>query len=216
MVSETRANDRLSDLEKRVDGQTTMLENTCFRLEQNTTDISDVKFTMSQIQASLKELATGVASLTAHAHGDPNGDSSSSPYRNSHIQFGTYGNGPSYFPPTKQTRVEFPKFDGSDFRGWSYRCRQFFAVDATPPEQRIRLISIHLEGKALKWHLNLLKTRRDDDLSWEMYLSCMEARFSDVKCINPMVQLKQLQQITSVDKYIEAFDDLLTEVTIPE
>lgn len=116
----------------------------------------------------------------------------------------------------KQTRVEFPRFDGSDFRGWSYRCRQFFVVDATPPEQRIRLISIHLEGKALKWHLNMMKSRRDEDLSWDMYLTHMEGRFSDAKHINPMVQLKQLQQITSVDEYIEAFDDLLTEVDIPK
>lgn len=44
----------------------------------------------------------------------------------------------------------------------------------------------------------------------------MEARFLDTKHINVMVQLKQLQQITSVDEYIEAFDDLLAEVDIPE
>lgn len=78
------------------------------------------------------------------------------------------------------------------------------------------MISIHLEGKALKWHLNFMKTRKDDEISRETYLSHMEARFSDAKHINPMVQLKQLHQVTSVDEYIEAFDDLLTELDIPE
>lgn len=63
----------------------------------------------------------------------------------------------TYSIQTKQSRVEFPRFDGSDFRGWAYRCRQFFEVDGTPPEHRIRLLSIHLEGHALRWHQTFMR-----------------------------------------------------------
>lgn len=51
----------------------------------------------------------------------------------------------------------------------------FFAVDDTPAEQRIHLVGIHLEGKALKWHLSFMKRRHEDELAWDEYFEQMQA-----------------------------------------
>lgn len=187
------------------------------QVEQNTANIGEIKQAMSRIENCLQNLTNTIKIGVPSGMGEQQGASSGSFVRQHHVQFGTLNaNTNGYLPPTRLSRVEFPRFDGVDFRGWSYRCRQFFAVDGTPNEQRIRLASIHLEGKALKWHLTFMK-RHEDDISWEDYFAQMEARFTDIKHLNPMVQLKQLQQANmTVDEYIEAFDDLLTDVDIPE
>lgn len=48
----------------------------------------------------------------------------------------------------KISKVEFPKFDGKKVKDWLYKCNQFFLLDETPQDLRVRLASIHLEGLA--------------------------------------------------------------------
>jgi len=55
-------------------------------------------------------------------------------------------------------KVEFPRFDGKDVRGWIYRCEQFFEVDETPVRSRVKIAAIHLEDKALMWHQSYMRT----------------------------------------------------------
>lgn len=64
---------------------------------------------------------------------------------------------PSYFSPMKHSKVEFPKFDGTDFKGWATCCHQFFDVDEIPVEHCIHLLSIHLEKCALHRHRSFVK-----------------------------------------------------------
>ncbi|KAK4413519.1 hypothetical protein Salat_2764500 [Sesamum alatum] len=44
-----------------------------------------------------------------------------------------------YQIPTKCSKVEFPKFDGDDLRGWVFRCEQCFEVDDTPLDVKVKL-----------------------------------------------------------------------------
>lgn len=62
---------------------------------------------------------------------------------------------------TRISKVDFPKFDGKKVKVWFYKCNQFFLLDETPPESRVQLASIHLEGLALQWHLNYMRGRFD-------------------------------------------------------
>lgn len=66
----------------------------------------------------------------------------------------------SYAFLTRLTEVEFPKFDGSDFKERMFFYKQFLDIDAIPMDQRIELISIHLKGKALQWHKTFIKKKR--------------------------------------------------------
>ncbi|GKA30828.1 reverse transcriptase, partial [Tanacetum coccineum] len=49
-------------------------------------------------------------------------------------------------------KVEFPKFLGGDVRGWAFRCDQFFSINNTPNEEKVKIVSVHLSDKALLWH----------------------------------------------------------------
>lgn len=57
-----------------------------------------------------------------------------------------------------------------------------------------------------------MKRRNETEITWEDYFREMEARFSEVRRISAMADIKNLQMTGSIDDYIEAFDDLLTEV----
>lgn len=70
---------------------------------------------------------------------------------------------PSYPPPNLDNRARnplasrlsklgFPSFDGSQLRDWISKCEQFFDIDGTPPELKVRLAALYLTGKANQWH----------------------------------------------------------------
>ena len=54
---------------------------------------------------------------------------------------------------TKLAKIECPKFDGCDFLGWHNKIQQFFEADSIAEKDKIRVLMIHLEGRALQWHL---------------------------------------------------------------
>nr|CAD1843957.1 unnamed protein product [Ananas comosus var. bracteatus] len=43
-----------------------------------------------------------------------------------------------HFTP-RFTKIEFPRFDGEDLKGWLFRCEQFFEVDGTSEEAKVHL-----------------------------------------------------------------------------
>ena len=45
---------------------------------------------------------------------------------------------------SRLTKIGFPMFDGTALREWIYRCEQFFSIDSTPPELKVRLASLHM------------------------------------------------------------------------
>ena len=53
---------------------------------------------------------------------------------------------------TRQAKIDFPQFDGSDLNDWLFRCCQFFEIDGTPTEMKMKWASINLEGHVLSWH----------------------------------------------------------------
>ncbi|KAH0781344.1 hypothetical protein KY290_000942 [Solanum tuberosum] len=66
---------------------------------------------------------------------------------------------------TRCSKLDFPRFSGSDLRAWLYKVDQFFAIDEVPYDQRVRVASIHLDdlGKNLKipWkHLKIYNKLR--------------------------------------------------------
>nr|GEV01626.1 uncharacterized protein [Tanacetum cinerariifolium] len=49
-------------------------------------------------------------------------------------------------------KVKFPKFQEDDLREWVFRCDQFFSIDNTSNEEKVKIVSVHLTDKALLWH----------------------------------------------------------------
>ncbi|XP_071913952.1 uncharacterized protein [Coffea arabica] len=136
--------------------------------------------------------------------------------RNSKDEY-TGSRGGSYQTPTRFSRIEFPKFGGVDFKSWSYKCDQFFEIDETPSETKVRIAAMHLEDKALQWHQVFMKARISrDPPSWEEYVRALGARFGDCLYDDPMGDLKSLKQTRTVKEYQDSFEELLNRVALPE
>lgn len=56
------------------------------------------------------------------------------------------------------SRIDFPKFDGSEVDSWIQRCEHFFVIDETPERLKVRYASVSVEGRAVQWHNNYIKS----------------------------------------------------------
>ncbi|XP_013594359.1 PREDICTED: uncharacterized protein LOC106302390 [Brassica oleracea var. oleracea] len=105
-------------------------------------------------------------------------------------------------------------FDGSELREWIYRCEQFFSIDSTPPELKVRLASLHMTGKELPWHHSYLANRYNIFPLWPEYVAAASYRFSELYD-DPLSELVSLKQVNeSVDEYLEKFDSAMTRITL--
>lgn len=118
---------------------------------------------------------------------------------------------------TRNYHVEFPKFDGNGLKDWIYKAEQFFDVDETPLSTRVKLASCRLEGRALQWHQTFMKNIITREWpGWGEYMSCLYSRFGTELFDDPMVDFKDLRQVSSVQDYIDTFDELLTRVELAD
>nr|GEV65465.1 hypothetical protein [Tanacetum cinerariifolium] len=101
---------------------------------------------------------------------------------------GTYG---------RLTKIEFLKFDGEDVLSWLYRVNNFFDMDnIVEDEQKIRLVSMHMFGKALSWHQHFM-CKFGEVMTWPVYQTHVKKRFESV-FEDPIMELKNLKHTTSV------------------
>ncbi|PKI53800.1 hypothetical protein CRG98_025806 [Punica granatum] len=123
-----------------------------------------------------------------------------------------------YSATAKIGKLEFPRFSGEGVREWLYRCEQFFEVDMTPDDVKVKLVAIHLEGKALQWHQAYVRSLGVEGKAviWSEYVTAVVSRFGDSGYEDPMADLKNLRQVGFVQDYMTEFDALLNRVTITE
>nr|GEV66920.1 hypothetical protein [Tanacetum cinerariifolium] len=112
------------------------------------------------------------------------------------------------------TKFEFPKFYGEDVHGWLYRVNQFFLLDSIPDEQKVRLVSMHMFDKALNWHKQFIR-KHGDNVALTMYEREVKNRF-DFVFEDPMVELKILKHVTTMQLYQEQFEALKNMVELSE
>lgn len=200
MANNTRSHSTITDLEKKNDDRFELLSG---RLDE-----------MSSGMEELRRL------LRAQALHQLNGKNSSNNNRSSQNEGREDGHS-RRDPPlnnysTRISKVEFPRFDGSQVKEWMYKCEQFFLLDGTPADSRVRLASIHLDGLALQWHLNYMRARCDLYPPWTQYAADVITRFGEAYA-DPLANLIQVKQHGKVQDYIDAFELALTQVSlIPE
>ena len=103
------------------------------------------------------------------------------------------------------SKIEFPKFNGEDVKGWMSRCKQFFKIDGIVDDsEKIELVSMHVYDKALIWHQQFCR-RFGEDCAWEVYEQEVLKRFNSV-LEDPLMELKKLKQLGSVKEYQEKFE----------
>lgn len=98
-------------------------------------------------------------------------------------------------------------------REWIYRCEQFFLLDNTVPEMKVHLASLHMEGKALQWHHNYIRSRYDQFSTWPEYIVDISARFGRLYD-DPLADLVNLKQAEPVTDFLDKFECALTRLSL--
>lgn len=94
---------------------------------------------------------------------------------------------------SRLSKVTFLAFDGIQLRNWISKCVQFFDIDGTPSELKVRFAAIHLTGKATQWHHNYMSTRYNLFRSWTDYIIAISARFSEL-FDDPLAEIVALKE----------------------
>ena len=111
---------------------------------------------------------------------------------------------------SRRSKLECPRFDGYDFLGWYMKVEQFFEAVGVEESDKVQLVMIHLDGKALQWHQRYMKAKGSlKEMQWSIYAGNMRARFHDTEFTDPMSELVSLKQTNSVEDYYEEFEALL-------
>lgn len=118
-------------------------------------------------------------------------------------------------PKSQTMKLEVPKFDGTDPSSWTFKIDEYFNFHQTPEDQRLRIVSFHIEGKASAWYQwvkanNLLTT-------WTDFLSKVKLSFGASQFEDYEGKLSKLTQMTTVAEFQSEFEDLMNKVRgIPE
>ncbi|GKA80211.1 retrotransposable element Tf2 [Tanacetum coccineum] len=140
--------------------------------------------------------------------------SSSTAGQNETRQQGDNQRGLNKMQYSRVTKIEFPRFRGEDVRGWLLKCEQFFKVDGVEENQKINLISVHLHDIALMWHRKLVSLI-GDNVPWGAYRQEILQRFI-LAYDDPLVEIKKVKHVKSVQEYIDEYDKLLCRVELSE
>ncbi|XP_047308018.1 uncharacterized protein LOC124911559 [Impatiens glandulifera] len=100
-----------------------------------------------------------------------------------------------HIPPTRLTKVDFPRFDGTEVEGWLISAEQFFRVDKTEDETKTDIAPIHFTGNARMWYGSYLQQRNHREiLTWEVFRRDLLAHFGPSMYDTPMRQIMHLRQ----------------------
>ncbi|TYG66597.1 hypothetical protein ES288_D05G013800v1 [Gossypium darwinii] len=100
---------------------------------------------------------------------------------------------------TRTSRLECPKFDGNDFRGWWTKLEQYFEAEGIPEVSKVRMVMLNLEGRALEWrHFYSQRQGGLQMLLWPAYIKSLQDRFGCGPFRDPMRELVNLKQQCSI------------------
>lgn len=119
------------------------------------------------------------------------------------------------FSTYKSPKLEFPKFEGHDPRGWVTKCEKFFQLNP-PADERTKVLcaAIYLENEADVWYRSVEIEK--PQLLWPEFTKLICQRFSTAGYENVVGQFNKLVQKGKVEDYITQFDELKTYVMAQE
>ncbi|XP_012855103.1 PREDICTED: uncharacterized protein LOC105974534 [Erythranthe guttata] len=107
---------------------------------------------------------------------------------------------PTHRPHTK---MEFPRFDGGDPRGWILKAEKYFRYYQTPEEIKVDIAAMYLEGDALdlfSW-LNNERTL----VYWEELVKALQKNYGPAEFQNPDEHLCSIHQTGTIQEYRQEF-----------
>lgn len=196
-------NQRLSNLEVHVSEQTNTIQQLQNQLHESVTSLKQ------GFKEKLEQMMRGFEALLAvrSSPSDPTQLGTSGAHSDSIL--GPFDVGTKAYKPDsifKTIKFDFPKFRGENPRSWIRKCNKLFSHHVVPENQKLYLATLSLEGEAESWYSGFV--HEGQDLSWDSFIEEIIARFSPETHVNPIGELKKLQQTGTVDEYRKQFEEL--------
>uniref|UniRef100_A0A803MYU5 Retrotransposon gag domain-containing protein n=1 Tax=Chenopodium quinoa TaxID=63459 RepID=A0A803MYU5_CHEQI len=103
-------------------------------------------------------------------------------------------------------KLDLPKFDGSNPRIWIKKCCKYFILCEIPNDKKVYLTSLNMVDKAKNWMSSYLANRFAVD--WIDFIIGVTSIFKDDKGLNVVEEFIKLQQTSSIESYIDEFENL--------
>ncbi|KAL8496188.1 hypothetical protein ACS0TY_020047 [Phlomoides rotata] len=104
-------------------------------------------------------------------------------------------------------KLDFPRFDGSNLRGWILKCNSYFKlVPVSSDSHKVTLASMHFDDKAALWYQNY--SQKNIELSWAQFVEVLFARFEDIRESKVIDGFNKLKQTGSYADYVDKFEEL--------
>ncbi|XP_026428616.1 uncharacterized protein LOC113324491 [Papaver somniferum] len=159
---------------------------------------------MLSIQSMMRSLMEELLSTTNFHQGDHSGAQGHNlQVRNS---FHNHSGGRDYNHRQRLPKIDFPRFDGDNPKGWLNKCEYFFQMHEIPEFNKSRMAAMHFDGKAAKWFENFRLNR--PHISWQDLSSDVCLRLKNPSHENIVGMFNKLSQLTTVDAYFEEFEHL--------
>lgn len=110
------------------------------------------------------------------------------------------------WPHTKPQKIDFPKFDGVELRGWVLRATRYFEFNAMDDMCQSKHASTYFVGKASSWY-QWYHTGKEW-IPWLHFTTDVIHSFSSCEHQDPQVEFNKFKQIGLVEAYLEAFEEL--------
>lgn len=105
------------------------------------------------------------------------------------------------FGPLRIPKLDFPRFDGKDPRGWVNKCEKFFMINPyLDSKTKVIFSTLHCEGEADIWVQTVFNEQ--PGMLWEQFVELVYHRFSKVGYENIVGQFNKLVQKGKVEEYI--------------
>ncbi|GMJ00425.1 hypothetical protein HRI_003711700 [Hibiscus trionum] len=111
----------------------------------------------------------------------------------------------------KPVQVELPLFSGADPEEWIAAAQDFFEFYGTEDHHRVTMASFRMDGIARKWFRWMQRQRQL--VGWSHLVEAIRKRFAIMEVESPEGQLSKLTQSTTVQDYLNRFEELALQTT---
>nr|CAD1831413.1 unnamed protein product [Ananas comosus var. bracteatus] len=97
-------------------------------------------------------------------------------------------------------------FEGENPRNWVRRCEKYFEIYGIKEQQKLELVTMHLEGRADTWFQGYMAEK--GVINWALFSEEVCQRFDGMGMSDVVEEFNKLAQQGTVEEYEEQFEEL--------
>ncbi|CAH9132841.1 unnamed protein product [Cuscuta epithymum] len=104
----------------------------------------------------------------------------------------------------KGIKIDFPRFNGENARGWIRKCQRYFLIHNMSDFEKITLVGLYVEGNVENWYMDRIVGK--ESMGWDAFVILFLDRFSKENDV--IGEFNKLRQKGAVEEYIDKFSEL--------